>query len=252
MNIYIFPTALELGIAAAQSVSARLNEAIKERGEARLLVSTGSSQFETLQVLLKCDIDWSKVELFHLDEYINLPVNHKASFIKYLRERFVDLINIRKFYFVDVEGDIDFNIKMLTEEVRKKPIDVGLIGIGENAHIAFNDPPADFDTKEAYKIVELDRQCKLQQVNEGWFATIADVPDRAVSMTVWQIMQCRTIISCVPHKVKAVAVRKTLSSNLNNNVPSTMLKKHKDFHLYLDYNSASEVVLFEPASDDID
>lgn len=249
MNICIFPDALKLGTAAAQSVSARLNEAIKERGEARLLVSTGSSQFETLQALLTCDIDWSKVELFHLDEYIDLPVTHKASFIKYLRERFVDQINIKKSYFVDVDGDIDVKIKTLTAEIRSKPIDVGLIGIGENAHIAFNDPPADFDTQEAYRIVELDKQCKLQQVNEGWFATIEEVPERAVSMTVWQIMQCRTIISCVPHKVKASAIRKTLSCKLDNNVPSTMLKKHNDFHLYLDYNSAAEVVVFETISD---
>lgn len=245
MNICISPNPSELGKAAAQLVADKLNDTIANKGEARLLVSTGSSQFETLEALVRSNIDWSKVDLFHLDEYIDLPATHKASFVRYLNERFIGKINIKKFYFVDVDGDIDIKIKTLTSEIRKKPIDVGLIGIGENAHIAFNDPPADFDSREAYRIVELDELCKLQQVNEGWFETIDEVPERAVSMTVWQIMQCKTIISCVPHKSKARAIHKTLSGRLTNDVPSTMLKQHQDFYLYLDYNSASESIVFE-------
>lgn len=244
MNIIINSTAVELGMSAAQLVTKKLSEAIRVNGNARILVSTGSSQFETLEALTESGIDWNKVELFHLDEYIDLPVTHKASFRKYLRDRFVDLVNVKKFHSVEVDGDVDMNIKALTLEIRKKPIDVGLIGIGENAHIAFNDPPADFDTREAYRIVELDDQCKKQQVNEGWFYNIEEVPDRAVSMTVWQIMQCKTIISCVPHKVKAHAVFQTLSNKVTNRVPSTMLKKHSDFHLYLDFDSASELIVF--------
>lgn len=243
MNISISPNPSQLGIRAAQLVAEKLNACISTAGEARLLVSTGSSQFETLEALAKGNIDWGKVELFHLDEYINLPVTHKASFRKYLNDRFVSLVPLKKFYGVNVEGDADEKIQELTAEIRKRPIDVGLIGIGENAHIAFNDPPADFNTREAYRIVKLDEQCKRQQVNEGWFATIDEVPVEAISMTVWQIMQCNTIISCVPHKSKAGAVHKTLSSKLTNEVPATMLKQHKDFHLYLDYNSASEVVV---------
>ncbi len=244
MKICISSNAEELGERAAQFVKEKLNQAIAANGEARLVVSTGSSQFETLEALVQSDIQWEKVELFHLDEYIDLPVTHKASFRKYLNERFVNLVNLKKFHAVDVDGDIEMKKKALTDEIRKKPIDIGLIGIGENAHIAFNDPPADFDSRESYRIVVLDDQCKMQQVNEGWFESIDEVPAKAISMTVWQIMQCKTIVSCVPHKVKANAIYKTLSNKLTNEVPSTMLKQHDDLHLYLDHNSASDVVVF--------
>jgi glucosamine-6-phosphate deaminase len=242
MIINISTNAMELGQRAAHFSAFKLNEAIREKGEARMVVSTGSSQFETFQSLLTEKIDWEKVEVFHLDEYIGLPVTHIASFRKYLYERFITRIRIKKFHSVDVEGDIEGIIQKLTQEIRKKPIDLGLIGIGVNGHIAFNDPPADFDTREAYIIVNLDDQCRLQQVNEGWFRTKEDVPEKAVSMTPWQIMQCKTIISCVPHKVKAVAVKNTLINNLTNIVPATMLKQHPDYHLYLDKNSASEII----------
>lgn len=244
MIINISPTALELGQRAAHFAAFKLKEAIKEKGEARMVVSTGSSQFETLQSLLTEKVEWEKVEVFHLDEYIGLPVTHIASFRKYLYERFINKIRIKKFHSVDVEGDIEGIIQKLTQEIRKKPVDLGLIGIGVNGHIAFNDPPADFDTRQAYIIVNLDDQCRLQQVNEGWFKTKGDVPEKAVSMTPWQIMQCKTIISCVPHKVKAVAVKNTLINKLTNIVPATMLKQHSDYHLYLDKNSASEIIPF--------
>jgi glucosamine-6-phosphate deaminase len=242
MIININTNALELGLRAAQFAAGKLNEAIRQNGEARMVVSTGSSQFETLQSLLAETVDWERVEVFHLDEYIGLPVTHIASFRKYLYERFINKVRIKKFHSVDVEGDIAERIKILTLEIRKKPVDIGLIGIGVNGHIAFNDPPADFDSREAYIIVNLDDQCRLQQVNEGWFKIIEEVPEKAVSMTPWQIMQCKTIVSCVPHKVKAVAVRNTLINNLTNIVPATMLKQHQDFHLYVDNNSASEII----------
>ncbi|MEO9022947.1 MAG: 6-phosphogluconolactonase [Ginsengibacter sp.] len=244
MIINISADAEELGISAAKFVAHKLNDAIEANGEARIVVSTGSSQFEVLNALSKAKVDWHKIELFHLDEYLNLPITHKASFRKYLRDRFLSLVDIKKFYAVEVDGDVNHNIEILTREIRNKPIDVGLIGIGENAHIAFNDPPADFNIKEAYQILKLNEQCKRQQVNEGWFNSIEEVPDRAVSMSVWQIMQCKTIVSCVPHKAKSNAVFKTLSSKLTNKVPSTILKQHSDFHLYLDYNSSSEVIVF--------
>jgi glucosamine-6-phosphate deaminase len=244
MYISISKTAAEMGKASAAFIAESLNMAIQKNGEARVVVSTGSSQFEMFQALIKENDDWSKVEVFHLDEYINLPVTHPASFRKYLYERFINLVPVKKFHGVDVEGNIGAQIKKLTEELRKKPVDLGLIGIGVNAHIAFNDPPADFDTKEAYIVVKLNDVCKKQQVDEGWFPTINDVPKEAVSMSVWQIMQCNTIVSCVPNKVKADAVSKTFSSRLSNMVPSTMLKQHPDFHLFLDQNSSSEVVRF--------
>jgi glucosamine-6-phosphate deaminase len=242
MIIDISSDATELGFKAARFAAAKLREAIEKSGEARLVVSTGNSQFETLKALLNENIDWENVEVFHLDEYIGLPVTHEASFRRYLYDRFVNHVSLKKFHSVDVEGDLDQIIRTLTFEIRKKPVDIGLIGIGVNGHIAFNDPPADFDTREAYIIVDLDYQCRLQQVDEGWFKSLNDVPVKAVSMTPWQIMQCKTIISCVPHKVKAISVRNTLINKLTNIVPATLLKQHNDFHLYLDNDSASEII----------
>lgn len=244
MIITISENASALGAAAARLSGARLREAIARNGEARLVLSTGLSQFETLAALLEEDVDWPKTEIFHLDEYIGIPVTHKASFRKYLQERFVDFIACRKFHSVDTEGDIGRTIADLTNEIRKKPVDVGLIGIGENGHIAFNDPPADFATREAFIVVTLDERCKRQQVGEGWFRSVEEVPGQAVSMTVRQIMQCRTIVSAVPHRVKAEAVHKTLTSGLSNMIPATMLKQHADFHLFLDCDSASQVIRF--------
>jgi glucosamine-6-phosphate deaminase len=244
MDISISSDAGELGFKAAKLAAHKINEAIKQNKEARMVVSTGSSQFETLQFLLMENVLWEKVEIFHLDEYIGLPVSHPASFRKYLYERFINHIPLKKFYSVDVEGNIKEKILQLTNEIKKKPIDLGLIGIGVNGHIAFNDPPADFETYESYIVVNLDDECRNQQVNEGWFKSIGDVPAQAVSMTPWQIMQCKTIISSVPHKVKAVAVKNTLINKLTTIVPATMLKQHPDFHLFLDNNSASEIIVF--------
>jgi glucosamine-6-phosphate deaminase len=242
MIINISSDALELGKRASKFAAGILNESIRQKGEARMVVSTGSSQFETLQSLLNEKVAWEKVDIFHLDEYIGLPSIHPASFRKYLYDRFINHIRVKKFHSVDVEGDIEQKIAALSVEIRSKPVDLGIIGIGVNGHIAFNDPPADFDSRDAYFIVELDDQCRMQQVNEGWFKSMEDVPPRAVSMTPWQILQCKTIISCVPHKVKAVAVRNTLINHLTNIVPATILKQHPDYHLYLDNNSASDII----------
>ena len=244
MDISISADSSELGKKAARLVSDKLNEIIKEQGEARMAVSTGSSQFEMFQALVKEKVIWQNVEIFHLDEYIGLPVTHIASFRKYLYERFINLIPVKKFHSVDVEGDIETRIRGLTEEIRRKPVDLGLIGIGVNGHIAFNDPPADFKTQDAYIVVKLDDMCRMQQVNEGWFGSVKDVPDKAVSMSVRQIMLCKSIISVVPHLVKADAVYKTLTSKLTNLVPATILKQHPDWHLFLDQNSASKVIAF--------
>lgn len=241
MKIKVMKNSEVLGKAAAVYCAEILNRSIAQKGKARLVLSTGASQFDLLKALVREDVDWSSVEMFHLDEYINLPVTHPASFRKYLKERFTSQIDLKTVHFVDGEGDIIKNIQELTEEICKEPIDLGVIGIGENAHIAFNDPPADFETKEAYIIVNLDDNCKKQQVREGWFPTLDDVPKQAISMSVQQIMQCNTIVSFVPYKVKANAIQKTLESELTNTVPATMLKIHKDITLYLDEESASMV-----------
>lgn len=244
MVIHVSDDPGRLGRKAAGMVAECLSEIISTAGEARMVVSTGSSQFELFQALVKEDVDWPKVEVFHLDEYIGLPVSHRASFRKYLYERFINLVPVKQFYGVDVEGDIGERINYLTSEIRKRPIDLGLIGIGVNGHIAFNDPPADFKTRDAYIVVELDEVCRMQQVSEGWFGKIGEVPEKAVSMSVWQIMQCRRIISVVPHSVKADAVFKTLTSSLTPMIPATMLKTHTDWNLFVDRLSASELIKF--------
>jgi glucosamine-6-phosphate deaminase len=241
MKIKVMRNSETLGKEAAAYCAQILNNCIHNKGKARLVMSTGASQFDLLKALVKENVDWSKVEMFHLDEYIDLPVTHPASFRKYLKERFTSLVNLKAAHFVNGEGDIQANIKELSEEIRKETIDLGLIGIGENAHIAFNDPPADFDTHEPYIVVNLDNECKQQQAREGWFPSVDDVPKQAISMSVYQIMQCNTIVSFVPYKVKANAVKFMLESELTNRVPATMLKNHSDITLYLDEESASTV-----------
>lgn len=239
MEIHIYDSPVELGKNAAGCIAEKLNNAIKEKGKARMILSTGASQFEMFKFLVGENVDWKKVEMFHLDEYIGLPESHPASFRRYLRDRFTNIVPVNP-HFVNTDGDIAANLGALTEELRKEPIDVGVIGIGENGHIAFNDPPADFDTREAYKVVNLDEKCRMQQVGEGWFASLEDTPSQAVSMTPFQIMQCECIVSVVPDWRKAEAVKNTLCTDgVTNDVPATLLKEHKDWHLYLDKDSAS-------------
>ena len=238
MKIVVSKDAKALGCNAADYIAGLINEAIAKKGEARIILSTGASQLTTIEPLIERDIDWSKVTMFHLDEYVNLPETHIASFRKYLKERFIQKINLKAAHLVDGTPE---GIAALTAELRKAPIDVGLIGIGENAHIAFNDPPADFDTKEAYIVVNLNDTCKMQQVGEGWFATIDDVPKQAVSMTVHQILQCEQIVSCVPYAVKANAVRDTLENDKTNLIPATIMKGHPNFALFVDEDIFSKV-----------
>ncbi len=238
MKIVVSKDAKALGCNAADYIAGLINEAIAKKGEARIILSTGASQLTTIEPLIERDIDWSKVTMFHLDEYVDLPETHIASFRKYLKERFIQKINLKAAHLVDGTPE---GIAALTAELRSAPIDVGLIGIGENAHIAFNDPPADFDTKEAYIVVNLNDTCKMQQVGEGWFATIDDVPKQAVSMTVHQILQCEQIVSCVPYAVKANAVRDTLENDKTNLIPATIMKGHPNFALFVDEDSFSKV-----------
>lgn len=239
MAVYILDNSEELGEKAADLIVKKLNEAIEKRGQARIILSTGASQFETIKYLVEKNVDWEKVTMFHLDEYLELPETHKASFRRYRKERFTSKVPV-KVHFVNTEGDVEENLKELTREIRKDIIDIGVIGIGENGHIAFNDPPADFETQEAYRIVALEERCRKQQLNEGWFPTLDEVPFKAVSMTPYQIMQCETIVSSVPGERKAEAVRNTLKSEeVTNMVPATLLKTHKDWHLFLDKESSS-------------
>ncbi len=238
MNIIVLKDSKALGQRAAIHAARLLNEAVAARGSARLVLSTGASQLATIEALVGMDVAWDKVEMFHLDEYVGLPDTHPASFRKYLRERFIEKINLKHAHLVD--GTVE-SIAPLTAALRSAPIDVGLIGIGENAHIAFNDPPADFDTRAAFIVVDLDDACKRQQVGEGWFKDVDEVPKQAVTMTVHQILQCRAILSCVPFAVKANAIKRTLKSSLTNMIPATALKDHPDYTLYVDSDSFAAV-----------
>ena len=228
-----------MGKDAAAQIAARLNQVIAEKGEARLLLSTGASQFEMFKNLVNENVDWSKVTMFHLDEYVGLPETHIASFRKYLKERFVSQVPLKEAVFVSGEGNVAENIAYITARIKESPIDVGVVGIGENGHIAFNDPPANFETTESYIVVDLDERCKQQQVGEGWFASMEEVPTQAISMTVHQIMQCKCIMTFVPHAVKAEAIRNTLAMDLTNMVPATMLKNHSDWNLWIDSAAAA-------------
>ena len=240
MNLHVYDTAVKMGEAAAKRVAELICETVEEKGKCRILVSTGQSQFEYFDALVKLPIPWDKVEVFHLDEYIDLPITHPASFRKYLKERFIDKVPGATMHYLDTDGDIDALIRDVTALITAEPIDIGIIGIGENGHIAFNDPPADFETTASYHVVNLDERCRLQQVGEGWFAGIDEVPKQALSATVWQIMQCRNIVSVVPHAVKAEAVKKTLRSpEVTNMVPATKLRECENWDLFLDADSAA-------------
>ena len=243
MNISVSKTTAQMAVQAAKFAAREINRAIGEKGEARILLATGESQIEAIRCLTEEAVDWSKVVMFHLEEYMDLPETHIASFRKYLKERFVNIVNPKEAYLVDGEGDVKANIETITEKLKEAPIDVAFIGIGENGHVAFNDPPADFTTDEAYIIVDLDEKCKQQQVNEGWFKDLSEVPKQAVSMTVPQIMKSRVIVSIVPGIRKSDAVSKTLSAEeVTNMVPATILKTHENWNLFLDADSASKII----------
>lgn len=236
MQIILSKDCNALGTAAGNAAAQYLNSVIEKNGYARIVLSTGASQFETLQALIAGNVDWSKVEMFHLDEYVGISETHIASFRKYLKERFIAKVNLMGYHLVDGNPN---SIAALSERLREKPVDLGLIGIGVNGHIAFNDPPADFDTQEAYIVVNLDATCRQQQVGEGWFEAVEAVPKQAISMTPYQIMKCKKIISAVPHAVKANAIKLTLTEDITNAVPATLLRTHPDWSLYIDESSAA-------------
>lgn len=245
MRIELSANPEELGQKAADLAALIINEVIARTGLARIVLSTGLSQITTFESLVKKDIDWSRVEAFHLDEYLGIGQDHPASFIKYLKERFINQIApLKAFHFVDPSKGTEKMIRELTLEIKSAPIDLGLIGIGENGHVAFNDPPAVFEEEASYKIVHLDEACRRQQLGEGWFKKLEDVPQEAISMTVPQILKCRNIISAVPHAVKADAVKAVLGAPyITPLVPATILKTHQNFFLMLDKASASKIIL---------
>ena len=242
MKVRVFPDKYLLAAAAAADAATAIRRAIDEHGSARIIAATGASQFEFLEALTKAaDVDWKVLEMFHLDEYVALPATHPASFRKYLLERLINKVGIVRYHLLDGEADPKGVIAEVAAEIRKAPIDVAFVGIGENGHLAFNDPPADFETDEAYIVVELDEACRRQQLGEGWFKSLADVPRRALSMTVRQILKAKEIICVVPDARKAQAVAKCLGSEISPMVPASILRSHDRAVIYLDKDSAALV-----------
>jgi len=239
MEIVISETKQELGKLAAEKGAELIRKAIQKNGKANIIVATGASQFEMLSELVKEDIDWSVVTGFHLDEYIGIELSHTASFRKYLKERFVDLVPIKEFNYVDGSTDATKECQRLGEIISRHPIDVAFVGIGENGHLAFNDPPADFETEEPYIVVNLDDDCRRQQLGEGWFPTFDDVPKQAISMSIRQIMKSENIICSVPDERKAVAVKNTLKGEISPMIPASVLQQHEAAWLFLDRPAAS-------------
>lgn len=242
MEITILDSPGELGRAAAKAAVTAIRHAIDEKQSAHIILATGASQFETLNQLTRTDqIDWSKVTMFHLDEYLGLDETHPAGFVRYLKDRFVDEVgDLKAVHFINGQAeDAQQECRRLGEIINEHRVDVGLIGIGENGHLAFNDPPADFKTQEAYLIVELDEACRTQQVNEGWFQTLDQVPRRAISMSVHQIMKSQTLIVSVPDERKAAAVQRCVEGEISPMCPTSILQRHTHCKLFLDRESAS-------------
>ena len=240
MLIKVFADSNALGEAAAADAAARIRDAIAARGEARIIAATGASQFAFLERLVRApDVDWSRVEMFHLDEYVGLPADHPASFRKYLLERLIRPTGITRYQLLDGQQDPQQVCRDVGRALTERPIDVAFVGIGENGHLAFNDPPADFDTDAPYLVVHLDERCRQQQVGEGWFGSVADVPDTAISMSVRQILRARAIVCVVPDARKAEAVQRSVEGPIDPMTPASILRTHPDITIYLDEASAA-------------
>ncbi len=246
MQIHVFSSKEEMGARAAASGAERLRKALNDRGEANFIVATGASQFEMFNALIsQADIAWGRATAFHLDEYVGLPITHPASFRLYLWKRFVSQLPspLRQFHYLDGEGDCNAECQRVGAIIRQRSIDVAFVGIGENGHLAFNDPPADFETDDPFLVVELDEACRQQQTGEGWFSTLEDVPRQAISMSVRQIMMSKSIICTVPDERKAEAVQRAVEGPVTPQVPASILQRHEDVTLLLDSAAASRLTV---------
>lgn len=243
LEVKVFKDKHELGKAAAIAVTQKISEVIKEKGSANMIFATGASQFQFIENILKQDIEWDKINVFHLDEYLEMPETHPASFRKFLKERIFNIVKPKQvFYIVGDAPDAEAEALRYENLLKEYPVDIACIGIGENGHIAFNDPPvADFNDTRLVKVVELDEACRNQQLGEGWFPTFDDVPTHAITLTIPAIMNCKTISCVVPDERKAEAVYNTLNAEISTECPATILRKHPDTVLYLDEGSASKL-----------
>ena len=240
MKIRVFADGSSLANEAAAQAAALIEQAIDSRGRARILVATGASQLRFLNALTNSKgLDWSKVEMFHLDEYIGIARTHRASFGNYLTERFVRKTKVGAYHLLDGEAEPEVVCREIGQKLSAAPIDVAFAGIGENSHLAFNDPPADLVTEDPYHIVSLDPACRRQQVSEGWFERLEDVPTKAISITIPQLLKSRAVISVVPDARKAEAVKRCVAGPIGPMAPASLLRTHTDVTLYLDHDSAA-------------
>lgn len=244
MDIKVFESEEEMARVAADHAAQLLRERIAQNGRVRVVAATGSSQFKFLENLVAApSIDWQHVELFHLDEYIGLSAEHPASFRRYLLERLIHPAGISSYYLLDGQRNPAQVCREAEEELRRSPVDVAFVGIGENGHLAFNDPPADFNTTDAYLVVKLDEACRRQQLGEGWFETLEDVPTHAISMSVSQILATEEILCIVPEARKAEAVSNCLDREAPSpEFPASALLKHRKTTVYLDAAAAAELL----------
>jgi glucosamine-6-phosphate deaminase len=235
MVIKMFSEKLALASAAADRAAMVIRQSIEQRGEARIIAATGASQFEFLEALTKlAGINWGRVEMFHLDEYVGLPDTHPASFCKYLRERLIEKVGISRFHLLRGSRDPVAVIKEVGQQLQRAPIDIAFVGVGENGHLAFNDPPADFDNEEPYAVVTLDEACRRQQLNEGWFSSMDEIPRQAISMTIRQILKAKEILCIVPDARKAYAVKNCFAGQVTPLAPASALQRHPGTTVYLD------------------
>jgi glucosamine-6-phosphate deaminase len=240
MILKLFEDKASLAKAAADQAAAAVTRAIRDRGKARVIAASAASQFEFLEALTATPgIDWKRVELFHLDEYIGLPMSHPASFCKFLQERLIGKAGITDYHLLNGEENPVKVIRETSKFLSAAPIDVAFVGIGENGHLAFNDPPADFETEEAFIVVNLDEACRLQQVGEGWFKDLSTVPTQAISMSVRQVMKSKEILAVVPDARKARAIKACFDGEINPMAPSSILRTHPNATVYLDTHSAA-------------
>jgi len=244
MEVRVFASVAEMGRSASHYGAEGVRSALAAHDKANIILATGTSQYAMLEALAaETGIDWSRVTVFHLDEYVGLTEDHPASFRRYLKERFVGRVSaLAAFHAVRGESpDPQAECRRLGELIRRHPIDVAFIGIGENGHLAFNDPPADFDTEEPYIVVSLDEACRKQQVSEGWYSSLAEVPGRAISMSIRQILRSGRLIVTVPDGRKADAVHCAVESELTNRCPASILRTHRECVLFLDRAAASKL-----------
>jgi glucosamine-6-phosphate deaminase len=245
MALRVFNDKASLGKAAAEQAATAIRRAIREHGLARIVAATAASQLQFLGALTRePDIDWTRVEVFHLDEYIGLPITHPGSFRKMLLEHLLQKTGITNYHLLDGDGDVSEVVRREGKALASAPIDIAFLGIGENGHLAFNDPPADFEVEDPYLVVKLDEACRRQQVGEAWFTDLSQVPTHAISMSVRQILKAKEILAVVPDSRKAQAIKACFEGEISPMAPASILRTHANATVYLDTNSA---VLLSPA-----